>query len=159
MVLIRTLPADAVSQRRILLLHLKCLLWCLHQMQPRYNLNVVLYSIEHGDLHPEVRDSNLGDNLAYLLAHLDPEDLGRLGESVADLGRSVGSMDIGDKHFEMGHYIQALNDFGPITAGSYGVITAITPQLRGLFHFDGDHLYEAPFAPSDVRVIFGTYIV
>jgi len=101
----------------------------------------------------------LGDNLQYLLTHLDHAELARIAETLDGLGRSIAAMDIGDKHFEMGHYIQSLNDFGPIRRGAYGVITAITPQLRGLFYFDGGHLYEAPFAPSDVRVIFGTYIV
>jgi hypothetical protein len=128
-------------------------------MQPHYNLNLVLYSIEHGELHPEISDSNLGDNLSFLIDHLEPESLSRLGEAMDDLGHSIAAMDLGDKHFEMGHYIQALNNFGPITKGAYGVISAITPQLRGLFYFDGGHLYGTPFAPSDVRVIFGTYIV
>jgi len=159
MVTIPLQSVDAASQRRIFLLHLKCLFWCVHQMRPRYNLNLVHYSIEHGEVYPEIRDSNLGDNLAYLLGHLGPEDLARLGEALEDLGHSVGAMDIGDKHLEMGHYIQSIHDFGPIAAGTYGIISAITPQLRGTFYFDGGHLYGAPFAPSDVRVIFGTYIV
>jgi hypothetical protein len=55
--------------------------------------------------------------------------------------------------------VQSLNDFGPIPAGTYGIISSVTPQLRGLFYVDGGHLIEVPFAPSDIRVIFGTYIV
>ncbi len=148
-----------VQDRRKLLLHLKCLLWCLHQMHTRYDLNLVLYSLEHHYIHPEIKDSNLGDNLVYILKHIDSEDAHRLSEALGPLPQSVASMDIGDKHFEMGHYIQSLEDFGPITADSYGVITCITPQLRGLFYLDGGGLMESAFAPSAIRVIFGTYIV
>ncbi|MCL5271026.1 MAG: hypothetical protein M1457_10885 [bacterium] len=156
---IPTAGPDMVQRRRKFLLHLKCLLWCVHQMHTRYDLNLVLYSLEHESVHPEIKDSNLGDNLAHILDHLEPEDVARLSQALARLPESIGAMDIGDKHFEIGHYIQALQGFGPITEGAYGVITAITPQLRGLFYLEGARLIEAPFAPSAIRVIFGTYIV
>lgn len=148
-----------VQQRRKVLHHLKCLFWCLNQMQTRYNVNLVLYSLEHLAIHPEIADSNLGDNVRYLLDHLDGEDLSRLSGAMRNMAQSIGAMDIDDKHFEMGHYIQSLEDFGPITAGTYGVISSVTPQLRGLFYIEGGHLMEVPYAPSDIRVIYGTYIV
>lgn len=150
---------QSVQQRRKVLHHLKCLLWCLSQMQTRYNINLVLYSLEHLSIHPEIADSNLGDNVRYLLDHMEPEDLNRLGGAMRHLSESISSIDIGDKHFEMGHYVQSIEDFGPITAGAYGVISSITPQLQALFYLEGGHLMEVPFAPSDIRVIFGTYIV
>jgi hypothetical protein len=150
---------QSVQQRRKLLLHLKCLFWCLNQLQTRYNVNLVLYSLEHLSVHPEIADSNLGDNVRYLLDHLDLEDITRLSGAMGHLAHSIGSVDIDDKHFEVGHYIQSVEDFGPITAGAYGIIAAITPQLRGLFYLDGGHLMEVPFAPSDIRVIYGTYII
>ena len=150
---------QTVQQRRKLLLHLKCMFWCLNQMCTRYNVNLVLYSLEHGSIHPEILDSNLGDNLKYLMEHLEAEDLARVGAAMRHLARSIGSIDVDEKHFEMGHYIQSLGDFGPITAGTYGIISSITPQLHGLFYLEGGHLIEVPFAPSDIRVIFGTYIV
>lgn len=149
----------SLNERKKLLLHLKCLLWCLHQMQTRYDLNLVLYSLEHFRIHSEIRDSNLGDNLNYILSYIDPEDALRLGDALRHLPESIGSLDMGEQHYEVGHYIQSLDDFGTITAGAYGVITAITPQFRGLFYLDGGHLMQSEFAPSDVRVIFGTYIV
>lgn len=159
--MVQTCPmlAQTVQHRRKLLHHLKCLFWCLNQMQTRYNVNLVLYSLERQSIHPEIFDSNLGDNLKYLMENLEPEDLDRMGGAMRHLSESIGSLDMADKHFEMGHYVQSLEDFGPITAGSYGIISSITPQLRGLFYLEGGHLIEAPFAPSDVRVIFGTYIV
>jgi hypothetical protein len=149
----------SAPHHRKLLLHLKCLVWCLHQMQTRYDLNLVLYSLERHSLHPEIMDSHLGDNLNFLIQHLDLEDLSRLSDAMRHLPETLATMDIGEKHFEMGHYIQCLDGFGPISADSYGVITSITPQLRGLFLLEGAHLLEAPFAPSHIRVIFGTYIV
>jgi hypothetical protein len=145
--------------RRQMLLHLKCLIWCLHQMQTRYDLNLVLYSIERRAVHPEIRDSNLGDNLSFLLEHLEPADLDRLSAALHRLPLTTGSLDTGDLHFEIGHYIQAVRDFGPIRRGDYGVIARISPQLRGLFYLDGAHLIEAPFESADVRTIFGTYII
>lgn len=151
--------AQAVHQRRKLLLHLKCLFWCLNQMQTRYNVNLVLYSLDHETIHPEIVDSNLGDNLRYLKDNLEPEDLERISGAMGHLAQSTVAVDMGEIHFEVGHYIQSLNDFGPITADTYGVIASVTPQLRGLFYLEGGHLIEAPFAPSDIRVIFGTYIV
>ena len=149
-----------LNERR-LLLHLKCLVWCLHQMQTRYDLNLVLYSLEHHQLHPGLNDSNLGDNVAYLLDHLQDEDLGRVGGAMTRLPETVGSADVADKHFEIGHYIQAVHDFGPIQRGMYGIISSISPTLHGLFLVDGEnhHLIEAAFDAADVRTIFGTYVI
>lgn len=155
-----TIPTHALQpSRRRLLLHLKCLLWCLHQVQTRYDLNLVLYSLDRGLLHTEIRDSNLGDNLQYIIDHLAEEDRRRLSGALRHIGESDACIDIGDKHFEVGHYVQSLRDFGPIAADSYGVITGVTPHFRGLFHVGDGRLMESQFAPSAVRVIFGTYIV
>lgn len=151
--------ADACQYRRRLLLNLKCLVWCLHQMQMRYDLNLALYSLERRSVHPEIADSNLGDNLAFLLEHLEPEDLGRIQHAIGGVHQTLGSLDVDDMHFELGHYVQATHDFGPIPANTYGIISTITPQLRGLFYIEGAHLIEVPFGPVDVRTIFGTYIV
>ncbi len=76
------MSAVATEQRRKILHHLKALVWCLHQMQTRYDLNLVLYSLDHHEIHPEICESNLGDNLAYLVGHLGPEDQVRLSETV-----------------------------------------------------------------------------
>jgi hypothetical protein len=148
------------DKQRRLLLHLKCLFWCLHQMQTRYDLNLVLYSLEHQHIHPEIENSNLGDNVKYVLKHLETEDLLCLSDAMSHLPDSVGSQDILEKHLEMGHYVQTLRSFNQIRDESYGIITSITPpQLRGLFYTCDGHLVESPFAPSDVRVILGTYVV
>lgn len=142
------------------MLHLKCLVWCLHQVTQRYDRNLVLYSLEHRRVHPEIADSNLGDNVAYILQHLPGEDLPIVASVIQGLNDSVAEQDISDKHFSIGHYLQAQADFGPVRAGSYGIISAITPQLRGLFYNDETgRIGEVPFGPSNVGVIFGTYIV
>lgn len=151
--------AVATDQRRKILHHMKALVWCLHQMQTRYDLNLVMYSLDHHEIHPEIRESNLGDNLTYLLDHLDPEDQVRLSETVRRLPESISSMDIVENHFEIGHYIQAKRPFGPVTEGQYGIIASISPQLRGLFLLEDGHIANMAFDPSAVRCIFGTYIV
>ncbi len=148
-----------IEHRRRLLHHLKALFWCLHQMQTRYDLNLVLYSLEHRQLHTEIRDSNLGDNLAFLMEHLEPEDLGHVADAIRLLPDSIGSMDIMDNHFEIGHYIQANRGFNQVCDGEYGIIAQISPQLRGLFYCGDGHVALLPFDPSGVRCIFGTYIV
>lgn len=153
------MTVEAVRQRRKLLLHLKCLFWCLNQMQTRYDLNLVLYSLEHRTAHPEILDSNLGDNVSFLLEHLEPEDLGRMAEAMRHLPDSLDQVEYADKQFILGHYVQALCDFGPITEGTYGIISTLVPTLHGLFLVEGGHLFESPFEPDDVRVIFGTYVV
>lgn len=154
-----TMPAPAAGQqRRKVLLNLKCLFWCLHELEQSYNLNVVLHSIERRSLHPDIADSHLGDNLNYLMETLEEDDLPRIEDALSHTAQSRSWIDVADKHFEIGHYVQALKSFGPIAEDSYGIISSITPELRGLFCVDGIHLMESAFAPSDVRVIFGTYV-
>lgn len=147
-----------VGRPRRLLLNLKCLFWCLSQMRQHYDVNLVLFSLEHRSIHGEIRDSNLGDNLAFILERCGDRDLLQVAEALQRMGHSTPAREIAGKHFEMGHYVQALEDFGPITAGTYGIISCITPMLHGLFYLDG-RLLEAPFTPGKVRTIFGTYIV
>ncbi len=144
---------------RKLLLHLKCLFWCLHQMQTRYDLHLVFHSLERHQIHPEIADSNLGDNLAFLMEHLQDPDLKVLAVALRDLSESIAVVDIAGKHFEIAHYLQSLEPFGPIQPGTYGIISRISPQLHGLFVTDGNHLIETPFPPAVVQTIFGTYIV
>ena len=128
-------------------------------MDTRYNLNLVLYSLEHRHVHSEIRDSHLGDNLNYLLNNLDPLDMLRLGEAMRHLHHSITMRDLDDKHFEIGHYIQSLRAIGPIAPDVFGVVISISPHLQGLFLLDGERLLESPFDPADVRTIFGTYVV
>ena len=129
-------------------------------MQTRYDLNLVISSLERQSVHPEISDSNLGDNVHYLLEHVgDPVDLGRIGEALEKLPSTIGSLDLDDKHFEIGHYVQAIHGFEQIQAGSYGVISCITPRMRGLFWVGEGQMVESPFDPDDIRVIFGTYII
>jgi hypothetical protein len=92
------------------------------------------------------------------MEHLEDGDRHRILEALDSMTKSRPAIDVGEKHFEIGHYVQTEYDFGPIAAGSYGIICSVTPQLRGLFYFDGPHLMECAFAPSNVRTIFGTYI-
>jgi hypothetical protein len=70
-------------------------------------------------------------------------------------------LDLTDKHLEIGHYIQSTRGFGPIRASAYGIISSISPRPTGLFLLESDcpRLIESPFAPEDVRTIFGTYII
>lgn len=152
------MPPSAEQEQRQSLLHLKSLFWCLHQLSEQYSVNLVLHSLERNALHPDLEFSHLGDNLQFLMEAFSPEDLAQLQGALEFQVKSRSEMDVGDRHFEIGHYVQAERSFGPIAEGSYGIICAITPQLRGLFYLEGDHLMGSSFAPSDVRVLFGTFI-
>lgn len=149
---------QAGQQRRQVLLNLKCLFWCLENMGRRYDMNLVKHSLELNYLHRDLEDSNLGDNLQFLMDCLEQADRQRILEALDHMAESRASVDVGEKHFEIGHYLQTEYDFGPIAAGSYGIICSVTPQLRGLFYLDGPSLMETEFAPSNVRTVFGTYI-
>lgn len=153
-----TTSPDTLQQRRRALLNLKSLFWCLHELGERYSLNLVKHSLEHDSLHPEIAFSNLGDNLGHLMEVFEPGDRAHLLDALDYLPVSRSSVDIGSKHLEVGHYVQAERSFGPIAEGSYGVICSVTPKLRGLFCLEGLHLMESEFAPSNVRTIFGTYV-
>lgn len=149
-------PTDQVDRK--VLLNLKCLFWCIHELRQQYNLNLTLHTLEQGRLHPDLVDSHLGDNLSFLMETFEGDDLARLRHGLERITESRASIDVGDKHFEVGHYVQATGSFGPIAEESYGVICSVTPELRGLFYLEGGHLMESAFAPSDVRVIFGTHV-
>src|SRR5262245_26337418 len=129
-------PERLHDQRKILL-NLKCLFWCLHELRQNYNLNLALHSLERRTIHPDIANSHLGDNLEFLLDTFPSEDLEHLQHALSLMNDSKASIDIDYKHFEIGHYVQAITDFGPIAEGSYGIICAITPQLRGLFYLEG----------------------
>ncbi len=146
------------QKQRKTLLNLKCLFWCLHERRQSYNLNLVLHSLERRAVHADIANSHLGDNLEFLLRNFGDEDVEKIQSALREMARSRSSVDVGEKHFEIGHYVQADYEFGPIAEGSCGIICATTPQLRGLFCLDDAHLMEAPFAPSDARLIFGTFI-
>jgi hypothetical protein len=150
-------PPPAGQVQRQVLLNLKCLFWCVHQLGQQYNLNLVHHSLERGYLHPELANSHIGDNIQFLMDNLGEDELAAVCDALASMRGSRDSIDVDDKHFEIGHYIQAITSFGPIAEESYGIITSITPEMRGIFYLDG-HLMECEFAPSEVRVIFGTYI-
>lgn len=150
-------PIAAGQLRRQVLLHMKCLFWCLHEHGRRYNQNLAMHSLDRRRLHPDVADSHLGDNLQFLIDHIEAEGLTRIQDAIGRVGDSRAAMDIGAMHFEIGHYVQAVKSFGPIAEGAQGIISSVTPELRGLFLLEGSHVMESAFAPSDVRVIFGTY--
>lgn len=146
------------QQQRQVLLNLKCLFWCLHEMGQQYNLNLVLHSLERRTIHSDIADSHLGDILDFILLTYGDDGIECIQSGLKRMADSRSAMDIEGRHFEVGHYIQATDDFGPIAEGAYGIICSVTPQLRGLFFLDDHHLMESSFAPSNVRVIFGTYI-
>jgi hypothetical protein len=155
--LMQTEQAPRHRERQVLL-NLKCLFWCLHELRRQYSLNLALHTLERGVMHPDVANSHLGDNLQFLLASYGEEEREKIRQALLAMIGSRTSVDVDDKHFEVGHYIQAADDFGAIAEGSRGIIASVTPRLLGLFYLDDASLMLSEFAPSNVGVIFGTYI-
>ena len=109
-----TMSAEPGQSQRQVLLNMKCLLWCLLQMSRQYSTNLALHSLEAGELHADIQDSNLGDNLQFLIDTFGRADRDRIIDALGPMAGSQASVDIGGKHFEVGHYVQALKSFGPI---------------------------------------------
>lgn len=157
---VRSLHDDGKTSLRYLLFHLKSLFWCLHQDGMHYNLSLVLSALMTRRIPPQIENSNLSDSLGVLLSQLDAENLYCIASALSSMTNSAASIELGERHFEIGHYLQCITAIGPITAGSYGIVSCTTPQLRGLFYVTQGHseIHELLIAPFQVRTLFGLYV-
>ncbi len=151
--------AGATMDLRKLLLHIKSLVWCLNKAQQHYNLTLITASLENGRVIDALRDTNLGDNLAYLLSTLtDRRDIQTLIGCLQRVPASTSARQIDDMHYEVGHYLQTLEDVDDVPGGSYGIISFLGGKLKGLFYVENKGLVETVISTSNVRVIYGTRI-
>lgn len=150
---------DAIMDLRKLLLHMKSLVWCLNKAQQHYNLTLITASLENGTVIDALRDTNLGDNLAYLLSALtDRRDIQTLIGCLKRVPASSPARQINDMHYEVGHYLQTLEDVNNVPKGSYGIISFLGDRIKGLFYVENTGLVETVISTSNVRVIYGTRV-
>jgi hypothetical protein len=151
--------AGAAIDVRKLLLHVKSLVWCLNKAQQHYNLGLITVSLESGKVIDVLRDTNLGDNLAYLLSTLtDRRDIETLIGCLRRVPDSAAARHINDMHYEVGHYLQTLEDVDNVPRGSYGIISFLGGKIKGLFYVENKGLVETVISPSSVKIIYGTIV-
>jgi hypothetical protein len=151
--------AGTTLDLRKLLLHIKSLVWCLNKAQQQYNVTLMTASLENGSVIDALRDTNLGDNLAYLLSTLPPgRDIQTLIGCLRQVPASAPAHHIGEMHYEVGHYLQTLENVNNVPKGSYGIISFLGDQTKGLFYVEKKGLVETLITWPSVKVIYGTRI-
>jgi hypothetical protein len=142
-----------------ILLHIKSLLWCSTKAGQQYNLGLITASLSEGRVLESLQNTNLGDNLAFILSILKrPKDRRTLIACLEALPKSSCQVEVGREKYEIGHYLQALEDLASVPKGSYGLISRLNKRIRGLFYVEGSGLIETTIKPEQVRVIYGTTI-
>ena len=144
---------------RDLLLHLKSLIWCLNKDRERYNLRLILDSLNARHVPESVQSAHLGQNLNYLIQSLASQgslqtlvhSLRRIRKSEVESAGALGDI-------ELGHYLKTKKAMEDIPRGSYGVVSFLGKAIHGLFYVEGRGLVERTVNPNQVDVIFGTTI-
>lgn len=151
------------------LLHIKALIWCLGKASERYNLVTIEEALRQRKIPLSLMHSTVGQNLSFILRFLpveaEVETLIRALETAVDDIQLRGGQKPEIKHplgtivCEVGHYLQALEDIsGGVPQGTYGVLCALSNNLKGLFYVQAQGLKLVEFSPEKVRFIFGTTI-
>jgi hypothetical protein len=161
-----------MTELQRVLLHIKSLVWCLSKASQRYNLSLIVACLSERRVLDPLRNTNLGDNLTYLLSALKhPQDLQVLVSCLQELPKSQSQLRMEKQQYEIGHYLEALEDLTPpcagvpVPKGSYGIISWLKEpavplgrHIRGLFYVEESGLIETIIEPQQVRVIYGTMI-
>jgi len=144
---------------RDLFLHLKSLIWCLNKNGDRYNLKMILDSLNARHIPESIQMTPLGRNLTYLIHELSTR--GGVQPLLKTL-RKIRSSETGQKtpegEIELGQYLQTTRDLDELPPGTFGVISFLGPIMRGLFYLEDRGLVEKPVTLSQVRVLPGTTI-
>jgi hypothetical protein len=148
-----------MSELQKLLLHIKSLVWCLTKASKSYNLGLIIWSLRERRVLEPLRDTNVGKNLEYIISSLKrPQDMSTLISCLEQLPESSSDARYKDDRFEIGHYLQALQNLDSVPKDTYGVISWLNNYIRGLFYIEGKGLVETKVEPEQVRVIYGTMI-
>ncbi len=150
---------------RDLLLHLKSLIWCLNKDRKRYNLRLILDSLNARHVPESIQSAPLGQNLNYLIQNLAPQgSLQTLVHSLHRIRKSDVKSEGALGDLELGHYLKTKRAVEEIPPGSYGVVSFLgnvidgLNVINGLFYVEGRGLMEKTISPEQVDVIFGTTI-
>jgi hypothetical protein len=142
-----------------LMLHLKSLVWCLASHKHRYNLRLVLDSLNARHVPESIQGTTLGQNLNYLIFELNNRgELHGLLITLQKIEKSKSSINKGTVVLELGQYIRAEVAFNGIPKGSFGVISFIDTEVFGLFYIEGKGLVERIIKMKLIKIIRGTFI-
>ena len=145
---------------RDLMLHLKSLLWCLAKDSKRYNLNLIMDSLNSRQVPESIQRTPLGRNLLFLIDELAccggfPDVLSALKK----IPKCECSIDTLMGPIEMGQYLVTIKKIEQLPVGSYGVISFISKdRLMGLFYSEGAGIVEKKFKMDQIKIIKGTLI-
>jgi len=140
------------------MLSLKALFWCTGKQQGKYNVDEICGCLTEQCVSESLVPTSLGKNLCLLMEIFPYPQCQPLLESLARLRQSQVSKTIEGKDYELGHYVRALQNFGEVKAGDYGVLFFIDYHLQGLFLLTPQRLAAASFIPDQIDLIYGILI-
>jgi len=141
------------------LLHIKALVWCLHRVCQKYNLTTVIESLKEGKIHPSLVDTNLGENIKYIIDNIENEnDIQKLIQYLNDVPKhKVGLSNLLKNDDEVGYYIKSLEQIGDVPPGCFGVVMKSNSNLEVIFYLDKEGLIKKIVKPDQIELIPGTY--
>ncbi|MBN1903288.1 hypothetical protein JW926_18355 [Candidatus Sumerlaeota bacterium] len=142
------------------MLNLKSLIWCLSKDRHRYNLRLVLDSIYAKHIPVSIQGTPLGRNLTYLIHEMSCcEGLYVLLNTLKKLPGSEIRINTPIGELELGHYLKTRENIGFVPKDSYGVVSFLGSEMRGLFYDEKQGMIEASFRRDQVEVHYGTSIL
>lgn len=145
---------------RDLMLHLKSLLWCLSKDSKRYNLNLIMDSLNSRQVPESIQRTPLGRNLIFLIDELTCcGGFPSLLSALRKIPQSECCIDTPLGQIEMGQYLTNIENIEDLPAGCYGVASFTSKDcLMGLFYCEGAGIVEKKFNLAQIKLIEGTLI-
>jgi len=144
---------------RDLMLHLKSLLWCLNKDRERYNLRVILDSLNARHVPVSIQGTPLGNNLNFLIYELNARGgIDPLLDVLQNISTSNQKLARDCVEIEVGQYLKTLKPIEDVPAGSCGVICFLGKTIQGLFYVENLGLRKKDIILDQVKVIYGTFI-
>lgn len=140
--------------------HIKCLVRCLRWDCEKYDIGLIVSSLEKRNVSPDIADSPLGKNIKYILENLADGDIKTLLKSLKDVSprKAVLAKALREQD-EVGNYVKAVKGAKSVPPESYGIIFKKTDKLFGLFlDSSTDTLFIKEVVLSDVNFIPGKNI-
>lgn len=141
-----------------ILLHIKALVWCLHRVCQKYNLELIIESLKHGKVHPEIFKTNLGENVQYIIDNLDKKDIPELIKSLRDVNkRRMNLLNLTKEDDEIGYYIKSTEQIEELPPQSYGIVIKKNNDLEILFFNNDVGLVTKDVEKSQIEIVSGTF--
>ena len=142
-------------------LNLKTLIWCLNRASTKYHLPMVIEALERRAIPKALEETNLGDNIAYLLEVLDTRrEIKDLIEALRHSSASLPCLDCSGEHLELPHYLRAARPLGEaVPPGTFGLAINLQPDhLEALFYCSDKGFTPISIKLDDVELLYGTLL-